>query len=627
MLSFRTASRKKAPAHCDAGQVPVSAWLAALPVVALLLVGLARGASGAGTAAGKPDLSVAYLGITPRYPAYEVEIAEGVPLLVDSTTREPLPPNGRDAVKRRPKGGERITATARVVNHGSADAGPFEFTWLVNGKKAASGRHPGLAAHCVATAETTPWQLDGVALKEAPLKPGTFADFTHELPFRGEQQRVELRVQPGAGSAEDAVEGNNRREEHTDALGFVVLVRRGEYNRWAGLTDPDAPPSFEDWIQQQFTALRHKFEQSAYAAAPGGIRQPVRVDLIRVLDDAEPADALADRHLANGWDGLVDYGPTRDPAEDAGTVDWFLVRDLVRQLGIVDLATLQIAPEANAVREARPEAPFVTGYAPPPALATEESLFSEHTVLALNRLLGMRRGYRGTYLYDVPRNCRVRVLDNNSGVVPGAEITLFQSQNGRILDEPITHGLTNTNGEWPLPNATAPNIRTAIGSTLSDNVFGKIDLNASNALLLVRVAARGEVEHQWLPITLFNQAYWRGQTDLATFDLRTRIPAPAAPDPPVGLAVQRNAVEPELIALSWKPSPSPNVAAYYLYRGRYPGYQWERISALTSRRLAFSEFISLLPGERLRFRYAITSVDLSGNESRLRRLPTEVLVD
>lgn len=595
----------------------------------LLLVWLAQSAAGAGSvsASAKADLSVAYLSVTPRYPAYEVVTVEGVPLLVDPVTREPQPPTGRDSVKRRPKRGERLTVTARVVNHGGMDAGPFEYAWLVNGKKAKGGRHPGLAARCVAGAESVSWPLNGAALKEAVLKAGTFADFTHEVSFGGEAQRVAFRVQPAAGGTEDAVEDNNCREEHTDALAFVAVVRRREYNAWTAIADPDAPPSFEDWLQQQFSALKQKFEQSAYAGAPGGIRQPVRLDLIRVLDDDAPADALAETHASNGWDGVVDYGRQRDPAEDAGTVDWFLVRNLVRQMGVVDLANLQIAPEANAAPDSTPNRAAVVGFAPPQALATEETLFSEHTVLALNRQLGMRRGFRGVYLYDVPRTCRVRVLDNNSGTVADASLTVHQAANGRIPEAPIAQGVTDSNGEWPLPNAPAPGVRTAAGPTLADNVFGKIDLNAGNGLLLVRVAARGEVEHHWLPITLFNQAYWRGQTDLATFDLRTRIPAPNSPEPPLAVSVLRNAVEPELVTLNWQPSPSPMVAAYYVYRGRYPGFQWERVAALSSRRLSFSEYISLLPGEKLRFRYAVAAVNLSGNESGLGRVPSDVLVD
>ncbi|MGV3724821.1 MAG: hypothetical protein ACO1SX_28310 [Actinomycetota bacterium] len=627
MLILQTGSRNIASIRSGRIAARHGRTLAASLALLLLLVWLAQGAARAGAPGDKPDLSVAYLSLTPRYPAYEVVIAEGVPLLVDPATREPLPPTGRDAVKRRPKRGERLTATARVVNHGGMDAGPFEYSWLVNGKKVAGGRHPGLAARCVATSESASWQLGAAMFNEAVLKAGTFADFRHEVSFRGEGQRLEFRVLPAGGSDADAVEENNRREEHTDALAFVAVVRRREYNRWAGLMDPDAPPSFEDWIQQQFAALRGKFEQSAYAGAPGGIRQPVRLDLIRVLDDAAPVDTLAESHASHGWDGFVDYGPERDPAEDAGTVDWFLVRNLVRQLGIVDLANLQIAPEANGVRDTATGSPAGVGYAPPPALATEATLFSEHTVLALNRQLGMRRGFRGAYLYDVPRTCRVRVLDNNSGTVADAALTVHQAENGRIPETPVAQGVTNSNGEWPLPNVAVPTIRTAIGSTLSDNVFGKIDLNAGNGLLLVRVAARGEVEYHWLPITLFNQAYWRGQTDLATFDLRTRIPAPAGPEPPVNVAVVRNAVEPELITLNWQPSPSPKVAAYYVYRGRYPGYQWERVAALADRRLSFTEYISLLPGEKLRFRYAVTAVNLNGNESGLGRLPTEVLVD
>jgi len=576
------------------------------------------------SSASRPDLDVAYVSLEPRYPAYDTLITEGVPLLLDVATREPLPPNGKDPVRRWPKKGEKVTATGRVVNHGAAPSGPFRYVWLVDGKKADTGQHAGLEPDCVAEAETVEWRLEGAKLRQARLRPGTYADFSYTFSWK-KGQRIELRLEPAGVGPEEQNAANNSREERTDALAFAVLVRRSAYNRWAQLSVSDTSRSFEDWVHAQFAALYQKLERSAYASAPGGVRQPLRVDLIRVLDDAEPAASFDAVHAANGWDGYVDFTDSSDPATRAGKVDWELLRGVAHQIGLVDLSALRVLPEANAVKDAAGQLAAI-GYQPASAFGFADGLLPEHSVQALNRLEGTRRGYPGIYLYDVPRACRLRVLDNNGRAVPGTALSVFEARTGRIEDQPIAEGKTDTNGEWTLPNRPAPPVKTPNGFELTDNPFGKIDLNGGNGLLLVRIAARGETEYQWLPITLFNSAFWRGQTALATFDLRTRLPVPQAPAAPTQVAVPRSGIAIDQVPLSWTPSVDPKVVAYFIYRGRYPGYDWERVGTVAAPRAHYTDDAAPPLGGSLRLRYAVSAVDLQGNESGLARLPKDVIV-
>lgn len=591
-----------------------------------LLVPAGWSAGGAATQApeGRPDLDVAYLSLAPRYPAYDITIAAGVPLLLDPGKREPLPPDGRDPVRRWPKKGEEITATGRVVNHGSLASGPFRYTWLVDGKKVESGQHAGLAPTCMAESETTAWRLEGGGLRQALLRPGTFVDLSFSFSWKT-GRRVELRLEPAGVGPEELSVTNNVREERADSLAFVVLVRRGLYNRWAERAEAEGSRSFEDWVQLQFSALRQKLERSAYAAAPGGVRQPLRVDLIRVLDDAETAATFDELRAPNGWDGFLDFSDPEEAVAPADRIDWELLRGVTRQLGLVELSALRVLPEANAVKDAAGQ-PAGLGFAPASSFGYEDGLLPEHSVLALNRLEGTRRGYPGIYLYDVPRACRLRVLDNNGRAVPDAELSVYEARSGKVEDERIAGGKTDLNGEWPLPSRPAPSVRTPNGFELTDNPFGKIDLSGGNGLLLVRIVARGETEFQWLPITLFNSAFWRGQTALATFDLRTRIPALQAPLPPTQLQVPRGSIAIEQVPLSWTPSPSPGVAAYFIYRAQYPGFEWERVGSSVGQRGSYTDEVFPPLGGTLRVRYAVSAVDLQGNESGLARLPGEVTV-
>lgn len=590
----------------------------------LLATGISAVQVAAQAPVSRPDLDVTYLSFAPRYPAYDTVIVDGVPLLEDPAKHEPLPPDGRDPIRRWPKKGEQITATGRVVNHGTLASGPFRYSWLLDGKKVETGQHAGLAPNCVAEAETTEWRLEGARPRQALLRPGTFVDLSFEFEWK-KGRRIELRVEPAGVGPEEVSVSNNAREERSDSLAFAVLVRRSLYNRWAELSGTDVSRSFEDWVQLQFAALHQKLERSAYAAAPGGVRQPVRVDLIRVLDDTETASTFGEVHAANGWDGLIDYTDSRDPATQIGRVDWELLRGVTRQLGLVDLNALRVLPEANGAKDAAGQLSGL-GFAPASSFGYEEGLLPEHSVLALNRLEGTRRGYLGIYLYEVPRTCRLRVLDNNGRAVPDAELSVYEARAGVVENQAIAGGKTDTNGEWALPNRPAPAVRTPNGFELSPNPFGKIDLNGGNGLLLVRISARGESEFQWLPITLFNSAYWRGQTALATFDLRTRIPVSQAPAPPTQAALPRGSVAIEQVTLSWTPSTSKGVVAYFIYRAQYPSYEWERVGAATSHRSSYTDEVFPPLGGTLRVRYAVSAVDLQGNESGLARIPGEVTI-
>jgi hypothetical protein len=82
----------------------------------------------------------------------------------------------------------------------------------------------------------------------------------------------------------------------------------------------------------------------------------------------------------------------------------------------------------------------------------------------------------------------------------------------------------------------------------------------------------------------------------------------------------------EQVPLSWTPSADKRVIAYFIYRGRYPGYEWERVGGVTAQRTQYTDDTAPPPGGSLRLRYAVSAVDLQGNESGLARLPKDVIV-
>jgi hypothetical protein len=587
---------------------------------AALLPLAALAASGQGVqepSSNLPDLDVAYISLTPRYPAHEVEYPDGFPQEIDPQTGKPLSPEDSEKVRRWPKGGETVTATARVVNHGAARTGPFLYTWLLDGKRVGQGRHGGLTSSCAALPDSVEWQLQGRTYREAPLRPGSFADLPHAFPWKSRGQSLELRVERETGPEQEISRENNSRRELTNALSFAVLIGRAGYNAWTRVPGPLGTYSFEDWVQRQLELLRTLFEQSVYPSAPQGVRQAVRIDTIRVLDDGEDPATFGEVRALNGWDGYWVYAGGRSPAEDATRPDARFAREVLTQLGIADLQALEITPDASLRRDPTSGDPLRLAYGRSPldgTRAPNERVLPEHTVGALNRMVGQRRGYRGVYLYDVPRACRVRVLDNNGRAVADAEVNVYQPEEGRIAPQPVASGKTGPDGVFSLPNRPAPAVQTSTRFTLRPNPFGPLTVTGENGILLLRMSARGHADYAWLPVSRLNLAHWSGQSAMATIDLRTRLPSTGAPDPPQRVSVQPHvrSGRPEAV-VHWTAPAKGEAAGYFIYAAAPPSFQFERVGAVTGLKEQFTH--PLPPDGGREVRYTVTTVDASGNES------------
>lgn len=587
----------------------------------LLLAGSAAGQSPAPPPL--PDLDVVSIALTPRYPAPTVREIEGVQRAVNPATGQPLASGELQRLQQWPRPGEMVTATARVLNRGAGPSGAFHFRWLLNRKVAAEGRLEGLAPGALATAETTQLAVGGTGIRECTLQPGTWTDLT--LPFkwkRGQSLRLEVKLEdpkaqelqpePDPRPETTSPRGNNSLEMRTDALPFLVTVSRRAYNTWAALRAPGRTAGFEDWIQGQFEVANSRLQGSAYPEAPQGVEQLLRIDRILILPDGEADAPLQANAAAGGWDGLWEYEDARRPSEDAalpgGDLDPALGRSLLRQLGIVDLAGLTVLPEQVRIGGPAVLAGFVQ-----PEISLSETL-PEHTVLALNRLAGRRRGFRGTYLLDLPQSARLRVLDNNGRTLPDAEVSVYQKSGESVSPEPIAAGTTNPAGTFPLPNRPAGGPAADDGSALRPNPFGALTPDAGNGLLLVVIRARGHSELAWLPVTAFNLARWHGQSREAVFDLRTRIPAAGAPPPPFRVAAAPEVVDGQRgFRISWSAPEAKEVGGYILYRAQYPTYAWERVGAVTFLRSSLFDPFT----DSRAVRYAVAAVDHEGDESGL----------
>ncbi len=573
-------------------------------------------AIGAGDSAGSlpdlPDLDVTFIERLPRYPSYEIRYEEGLPVVLRPGSDVPLAPEEWDGVQRQPLPGEEVRFVGHVVNHGSRETGPFAYTWRIDGEEVDTGRIDGLRGPARAQGKAS-WAIEGRTYEEAPLAAGTSTNLVLTWRWKPGRHRVELEVALESDAAEEITLENNRLEDATDALAFVILVRARNYNGFTRVAGPLGSGSFEDWVQYHFGLMREKFAESVYPSAPDGIEEDVRIDMIKILADSEPRDTINPLKHAAGWDGYWDFANYQDPERDALVKDWALIHELGHQLGLIDLYNLDTIAADNEVLDE-------DGF--PVAIGHRTKIrgmmrghgdvpFSEHSTLALNRMKGKRRGYFGAYLYDIPKENRLLVLDSAGKPVPGTLITAWQTERRRVPSRVLFGGQTDERGEFVMPDSDAPVHRTAIGPVLRPNPFGRIDVVGTNGLLFLRLEARGHVEWRWLEITEFNLACWHGDRDSATYPIRTAIPPVGAPEPPDGLRVKAIRDGEEVRTwIRWTPS-DPAPARYRIERGWNDEYLYETVADVAGNLTSFGEiFSSGMPAPVARYR--VSAVDVEG---------------
>jgi hypothetical protein len=169
---------------------------------------------------------------------------------------------------------------------------------------------------------------------------------------------------------------------------------------------------------------------------------------------------------------------------------------------------------------------------------------SRQSALAMNHWLDSAHGYYGQYLYGIPAEVRLRVLNRNGQPLPGATVKMYQVCDrpgvGKIISTQIkAQGTTDTNGEFVLPNvpidpAKVPPAPT--GDVLRPNPFGYVAVVGVNAVLHFRIEYAGSSDYAWLDLTEANVAYYQGQTNQAVFDRRVALGGPQQIIPPPELS-------------------------------------------------------------------------------------------
>lgn len=516
-------------------------------------------AAGAGPVNGASvDLDVTYIARLPRdCRMYAVDYPDGIPVLRPGTENE----------KRWPGCWEIVTFEAHVVNKGSAPAPATQYRWMINGASMGTGTLPAIDPQEEATATLDwPWNVCTLDTDHTDQTVSFQADFDNQVA--------------------EAYEQNNSVTDFIEAMSLAIYVEPQIYDAFNARLNLEGTRSFEDWIQRQIRAMNDNFARSTYPLAPNGCLERVRIDKIQV-SSLPPNDRLADGR----WQFVGDPAYAENMAQ---RVDGGLIHELMHQLGVIDLYHMPIGEGTGENRVLTPDGlPVGIGFgfaragimgggdiAPHPsgASATMPQYCSAHSVLALNRNCGYKRGYYGEYMFDVPRNNYIRVLDASGQPAAGVDIKVYQDASDGMPSTPVITGLTDANGRFLLTNRPpAQTITTATGHTERANPFGTINVVGHNATLLIGMSRPGgDYDYRFLSIIEFNKAYWSGLTDEWEYTINSRLASASLPR----IRQSQAAVEGMGVKLTWPAV--PGAAGYRVYRAsRFydraddPGHEFE----------------------------------------------------
>lgn len=368
---------------------------------------------------------------------------------------------------------------------------------------------------------------------------------------------------------------NDRLEIFTDALSVGFYVERSVYEHFARhqVDLGVGSTSFEDWAQRQIRAYNEMFEAAIYPEAAAGVLDRLRLDRITVVEDgalplvpvaragfqaAQAVPNLGDRTVDIQWgfpaSVLPAYQDTRTViSSNQFYYSGFLQHEMGHARYLVDVYGLDVyqGTSGDSISILEGGLPVVGSRFMPGVQTTfngdpgtrvyqaqqglmhdDWTYLDRHSAGALNRIAGHRatRGNfnapenLGEYLNDLPAENRLTVQHAAGQPLPGALVSLYRSEQDAVLHSLDSIYRKHYDAEADLELIADAEGRVLLGRDPFSGGTGVILRDDfTNATLIVRVEHEGRVGYGFLDVTSFNQAYWRGETDLADHLLRVEL--------------------------------------------------------------------------------------------------------
>ncbi len=602
-----------------------------------------------------PDLSVTHIEVTPRlaglhgvvhYDSYgrpRITGAKALNEIGDRAYAEPETVVKNLKLSYRP--GEAITFIAHVKNVGFRDSAPFDYEWLLDGRRLSGGRHR-------------------TAVKEMAE-----VTFTQKWAWESGRHTLTFRVKP---SGKEIATINDEATDPLWGFAFFYVVSKGRVNAWHQFRSAVGTFCFEDYYRWHLDIMNRLFAASIFPSAPNGIQARVRLDRIVYADDVDKAvaslrEADGIGYHQGGW--IWNDSPEEKQGkwqqvnrEWRCTTEWSLPHELGHQLGLVDYYALDYAGHEDHVMPdngdkiahfQRHPITMMHWHGPQP--------FNETDAGYLNMTVDKPRGHFGDYYFAIPSEVWLRIVDVNGRGVPDATVECFQrgvevDKSGQpakdgdatyypviedgnfdkpVSRDPVIVGKTDSLGRIRLPNRPVMPVRTLNGFERKPNPFGNINVVGGRGLMLIRVTLNGRQAQFWLEAWDLNVLWFRGQRDRCEIVFRTPYGSPDSP--PLPRNVVARATGDGKVMVTWD---SPATSREGVYLDRVVGYRvyrrvssdglndrpWHPVATLApSERSCLVDLKSTLVDDIYWFtrtdRFAVSAIGESGRESELAEAP------
>jgi len=479
----------------------------------------------------KADLDVTYIEISPKYNRYRF-IDEGIDRIPVLAPIPGDPDNDPTNDKHWPDPGENVTITAHFKNKGKITARKFAYKLFIDNVVKKQGTIQNLSLNQENTVSYVwPW-------------PNNLEDHTVTFSIDTNNQISEFN------------ENNNSLTEYTNSLSYSIWVEEKLYTMFNQKLNSVNSYSFEDWLHWQVNELKRQLVNSRYPLTPDGIKERIRIDRIIVIpyvsyDLNNWIQAMDNDQYKWQTDGRWQFVSGRNTLAEKqiewnnylntyiNRLDYGLTHELVHQLGVIDNYRFNKAnTEPNNLIEVTDKngnlanAPWpyeCQGLMGGDSAKMEGicigSNMEDHAIIPLKLNFHFRRGFYGEYLFDIPENNFLKILDVNGNPIASASVSLYQkSRDTEIIDNiPEHEGITDENGQFFLNNRPVTPVTTITGHSLRNNPFGPISVVGENCSFFVKINYNGNEEFQWLTIRPFNLAFWNGQTTENIIPIKTNF--------------------------------------------------------------------------------------------------------
>jgi hypothetical protein len=562
-----------------------------------------------------PDLTIAFIEITPKlaglhwminYDDLGTPVIKGAgKTLIDlgDEGNRMHPEEVVKDVKLKYNPGEELTLTANVRNVGFVNTKPFEYVWLIDGKEVSKGKY-------------------GKSLKELE-----WVKFTYKYKWQEGMHNVTFKIT----TAQPEISTINN--EVTDALyawGFTFVINKNR--TWHDKRNACGSFCFEDYYRWHVDLMNVLFDATRFPTCPDGVKARVRIDRILYLDDPNGDKSLKAATGPDGFGYLNGMWTWTDSPEEIAkgwpmwdgarySTEWSLPHELGHQLGIPDWYCQDNYGSKDHVWADNGE-PVCHLMSHPMTMQHWHGPWpwTEVDAMYWNQSWDKPRGYFGDYMFAIPDENFLSIVDVNGLPVEGAKVEVFQrgitvdttatptedhgvkvwpanevgGQSNDQSPDPVMVFTTGKDGIMRMANRPVRAVKTLNGFERKPNPLGNLDCVGARDQLLVKVTKYDNPCYYFLDAYNFNEAYARGYKDKNTFVLKTPYRSTGSPCAPIN--VKSEPVDADHMKITWD---KPTKFHEQQYLDRVIGYKvYRRVGTMGLNDRPWFEVATLNPDAR-----------------------------